>query len=410
MRKQDFSERSEGELQPTFATRPDIDITHGFVPCPLPPDWKWPDDLWPLLLEAHKALAKLDGISQHLPSPELILRPLQRREAQKSSRLEGTITNPEQQALFEVDPDISAPDEEVSAFREVDNYAKALQQSRQLRSELPISLRLIRRLHETLMTGVRGQENHPGRFRTVQNLIGSPPRFVPPPPDYLNNTLDAFEKYLYAEKTFDPLVEAFLVHYQFETIHPFGDGNGRVGRLLLAILIEEWCDLSNQWLYMSDYFDRNKDDYTGYLYRVSSEGDWKGWVSFCLQGVIEQAKDTQLRCGHLIDLHKDLHARVNEAGGSVRLSQIVDNLFIVPAVVPARLKDALDVAYPTARSDVDKLDELGILRELPDAKHITYYCPAILHTIHAENLPPRVGDDARAEQSEEAIEAASPAS
>lgn len=115
MRKSDFSDRSEGELHPTVATRLDINITHGFVPDPLPPKWAWPDDLWPRLLEAHRALARLDGIGQHLPSSELVLRPLQRREAQKSSRLEGTITNPEQQALFEVDPDISASEDEVSA-------------------------------------------------------------------------------------------------------------------------------------------------------------------------------------------------------------------------------------------------------------------------------------------------------
>lgn len=393
MRKRDFSERSAGRLQPTFATRPGIDITHGFVPDPLPPHWEWPDDLWPLLLNAHKALARLDGIGQHLPSPELVLRPLQRREAQKSSRLEGTITNPEQQALFEVDPSISATADEVSAYREVDNYATALQQSRKLRDELPLSLRLIRRLHETLMTGVRGQDKQPGQFRSVQNFIGSPPRFVPPPPDELQDALDAFEKYLHAEKEFDPLVEAFLVHYQFETIHPFSDGNGRVGRLLLAILIEEWCGLSEQWLYMSDFFDRNKDDYTDYLYRVSATGDWSTWVAFCLQGVVEQAKDTQLRCGHLVDLYKAFHARVNDAGGSVRLSQIIDNLFIVPVIVPARLTDALEVTYPTVRSDMDKLEELDIVERLYGGKHITYCSPAILHTIHAEELPPRADAD-----------------
>lgn len=387
MRKSDFSDRSEGGMHPTFASEPDI--THGFVPTPLPPNWEWPEELWPLLLDAHKALAKLDGIGQHLPSPDLVLRPLQRREAQKSSRLEGTITNPQQQALFEVDPDIAAPADEVSAYREVRNYAQALEQSRALRDELPLSLRLIRRLHETLMTGVRGQEKRPGRFRETQNYIGRPPRFVPPPPAQLDGALRDLEAYLHSERNFDPLVEAFLVHYQFEAIHPFSDGNGRVGRLLLAILVEEWCSLSNQWLYMSDFFDRNKDGYIDHLYRVSSEGDWAGWISFCLRGAKEQADDTQLRCGHLIDLYKYFHLLVNESGGSVRLSQIVDDLFIVPVVIPARLKDTLDVTYPTARSDIDRLAELDIVEKLPNTKHITYYCPKILATIHAENLPPR---------------------
>ena len=387
MRHEDYSDQSEGEMHPTIAGG--TDITHGFLPTPLPPDWQWPEDLWPLLVDARSALAKLDGIGEHLPSPELVLRPLQRREAQKSSQLEGTITKPEQQALFEIDPDIAESDEDVNAFREVKNYARALEQSRELRSELPLSLRFIKRLHETLMTGVRGQDKRPGRFREQQNLIGRPPRYVPPPPGRLTEALGQFEQYLHAEKNYDPLVEAFLVHYQFEAIHPFADGNGRVGRLLLALIIEEWCDLSEQWLYMSDFFDRNRDEYIDRLYGVSSEGDWKGWISFCLNGVIEQSRDTQLRCEYLVDLHCDFHDRVKDSGGSIRLSQIVDDLFTVPVVVPAKLKDKLDVSYPTARSDVDKLEELGILSELEDTKNITYYSPQVLSVIHAEDLKER---------------------
>lgn len=194
---------------------------------------------------------------------------------------------------------------------------------------------------------------------------------------------------MHTEHTFDPLVEAFLVHYQFEAIHPFSDGNGRVGRLLLALLVEEWCELSDQWLYMSDFFDRNKDRYIDCLYRVSAEGDWSGWISFCLKGVVEQAKDTQLRCGHLIDLYKEFHTRVNESGGSVRLSQTVDDLFIVPVVVPTQLADTLDVTYPTARTDLDKLADMEIVRELPGTNQITYFSPDILAIIQAEELPPR---------------------
>lgn len=407
MRISDFTERSVGEMRPTLATG--VDIEQGFVPAPLPPAWDWPDDLWPLLLEAHKALSTLDGIGRHLPSPELILRPLQRREAQKSSSLEGTVTNPEQQALFEVNPDVAAPEDDVNAFREVFNYARALQESRSLREELPLSLRLIRRLHETLMTGVRGQDKNPGQFRTTQNFIGRPPRFVPVPPQHLEEVLGTFEKHLHARRPFDPLVEAFLVHYQFEAIHPFSDGNGRVGRLLLAIIIEEWCGLSNQWLYMSDYFDRNKDAYIDRLYRVSAEGDWKGWVAFCLRGVKEQAQDTQLRCDYLIDLYKAFRRRVNEVGGSIRLSQIVNGLFITPVVVPARLAESLDVSYPTARSDLDKLEEVGIVELLPDTKQITYYSPDILATIHAENLSPRVPDSPPTGPPDAALEDAAPA-
>src|SRR5262249_31247785 len=140
--------------------------------------------------------------------------------------------------------------------------------------------------------------------RRVQNQIGRPARYVPPPLNYLDEALDAFEKYLHTEHSFDPLVESFIVHYQFEAIHPFRDGNGRVGRLLLAIAIAEWCKLSNQWLYMSAYFDRNKDRYLELLLRVSSHGDWESWIEFCLIGVEEEARDTQLRCDRLLSLHR----------------------------------------------------------------------------------------------------------
>jgi Fic family protein len=387
MLKKGLTKQSTGRLEPTFLSHPEID--HGFVPNPLPPDWKWPNALWPVLLEAHKALATLDGFGEHLPNPKLLLRPLQQREAQKSSRLEGTITDPQQQALFEAAPESVDPDAEVSDFREVQNYAQALKDARTLREELPISLRFIRRLHKTLMTGVRGQDKRPGRFREAQNMIGKPPRFIPPPPPVLNDTLSSFEKYLHTDHTFDPLVEAFLVHYQFEAIHPFADGNGRVGRLLLAILIEEWCKLSDPWLYMSDFFDRNKDDYIDKLYNVSATGDWTGWIGFCLRGVREQARDTHLRCQHLLDLYKKFHDKVNASGGSVRLSKIVDMLFDSPVLIAAKLPGVLDVTYPTVRSDLDQLADLGIIDQLFGAKRITYMSMQVLDMIRAEHLPDR---------------------
>ena len=176
------------------------------------------------------------------------------------------------------------------------------------------------------MEGVRGSDHNPGQFRTAQNQIGRPARFVPSPATRLPAQLNDFEKYLHADRVYDPLVEAFLVHYQFEAIHPFMDGNGRVGRLLLAILIQEWCGLSEQWLYMSPYFDANRDRYIDHLFSVSTHGTWEAWIEFCLRGVAVQAQDTQRRCERLLDLHKDFHERLREVGGSVRLSAIVDDL------------------------------------------------------------------------------------
>ncbi|MCG8591050.1 MAG: Fic family protein [Proteobacteria bacterium] len=359
-------------------------VTHAFVPNPLPTTWEWPTDLWPLLLEARTSLAGLDAIGRYLPNPELLLTPLQNREANRSSSLEGTVTDPQQQALFKVEPRYPAsPEDPVNAEREVFNYGRALR-IRLASPELPLSLRLIRQLHAVLMDGVRGADQTPGEFRRLQNQVGKPARYVPPPVDRLAGLLDVFEKYLHQDHRFDPLVEAFLVHYQFEAIHPFSDGNGRVGRLFLALCIAEWCGLTNQWLYMSAYFDRNKDHYIDRMFRVSTHGDWSEWIRFCLQGVVETAADTQRRCDRLLALRRTYHDKLAEVGGSVRLSAIVDDLFDAPVAIVTHVQRRHGVSYPTARSDLRRLEKAGILKELPGVAQISYYCAPILAITHED--------------------------
>jgi Fic family protein len=327
-------------------------------------------------VEARAALASLDGTGKHLPDPAILLAPLQSREAQLSSQLEGTITNPKQQALFEVDPryPVSASDP-ANSYREVFNYRRALKMRPSAGNGLPLSLRLIRELHAVLMDGVRGSDQRPGEFRMIQNQIGRPARFVPPPPSELPGCLDFFEKYLHAPSDFDPLVRAFFVHYQFETIHPFGDGNGRVGRLLLAMTITEWCSLANQWLYMSPFFEHHKREYMDHLSNVSQTGAWEPWVEFCLQGVVYQATDTEKRCDRLLSLYRDFHKRLK--GGSVRLAVLVDKLFENPVVTVPRVKALFGITYPTARSDLRHLEAQGILKLLQSPGQITYYCDPI---------------------------------
>jgi Fic family protein len=363
-----------GELIPVKDGLPGAKFA--FMPHPLPPKWLWPDNLWNLLVEARTSLASLDGTGKHLPNPEILLKPLQRREAQLSSKLEGTITDPQQQALFQADPTypVSATDP-VNAFREVFNYGRALRLRLDGGNQLPLSLRLIRELHAILMDGVRGFRQTPGEFRTMQNQIGIPARFVPPPVERLNEALDAFEKYLHASDGFDPLVKSFLTHYQFETIHPFGDGNGRVGRLLLSLTIAEWCKLSSQWLYMSPFFEKRKTEYMDLMLGVSTHGNWEAWLKYCLEGVVSQAMDTEKRCDKLLALHRDFHKRLK--GGSVRLSALVDSLFESPVISVRTVKRRFGVTYPTARADLRKLEMAGILMPLQDMQIITYYCQPI---------------------------------
>lgn len=382
MNVRQFTPDKPGQLIPVEGIR---DAAHAFVPDLLPPHWKWPTELWPALLRAHQELARLDGIGKHLPDPNLILRPLESREAQRSSQLEGTYATPRQLMLFEVDPVIpESADDPANAVREVINYGEALRAGLEMvREGLPLSQLLIRELHRHLLVGVRGSDSNPGTFRNVQVQIGRPPRYIPPPPFYLPERLENFEQFARRnERMYDPLVDAFVMHYQFEAIHPFEDGNGRVGRLLLVLMITRWCELSNQWLYMSEYFDANKEEYLDRLLRVSTHGDWSGWIRFCLEGVVKQAMDTEQRCDRLLRLGASFKARLHDSGRSVRLQNIVDDLFIIPVVQTSSLATRYGVTYHTARADIERLKQIDILQELPDAPRKTYFAHEIIKIIY----------------------------
>jgi Fic family protein len=197
--------------------------------------------------------------------------------------------------------------------------------------------------------------------------------------------IDPFEKYLHIERSaFDPLVDCFLVHYQFETIHPFMDGNGRVGRLLLAIMLQQRCGLSKPWLYLSEFFDKNRDDYIGHLFRVSTHANWHDWVEFCIKGTIQQAQDTIQRCERLRAVREEFMQRVTGVGGSVRLNQIVESIFYSPFVRVADLPSRLDVTYPTAKADVERLIGAGILQDLPNVTPRTLFAPEVFNIAYDE--------------------------
>jgi Fic family protein len=352
---------------------------HAFVPHPLPPAWDFPEELWPVLTEATHQLGILEGIGRTLPNPGILLRPLENREAIKSSRLEGTYVTATELLVFEMQPKQSKSQDDPANFRrEVFNYRLALQQG--MTSELPLSLRLIRDLHKTLMTRVRGKDRTPGMFRVNQVAIGSNHRFVPPPPEDLTQCLDPFEKYLHVKASkYQKMVDCFLVHYQFETIHPFNDGNGRVGRLLLAMMLKEHCSLSKPWIYMSEYFEKHNDEYARKLFNVSAVGDWNGWIRFCLEGVVIQARDTIQRCEKLLLIREGFTKRITEVGGSTRLHQIVEGLFQSPFVRIVDLSKQLGVTYPTAKADVERLVVAGILSELKTIVPKTYYAPEVFN-------------------------------
>lgn len=364
-----------------------VEVTIGgrewaFIPEVLPRTCRIPLTLWPLLASAKEELARLDGIGRTLPDPNLLLRPLQRREAIRSSSLEGTYASAEELLLFELHPEPTGPSDRMNDWLEVSNYAAAVRVGTGLLETLPLSLRLIRSMHAELLTGVRGRDRAPGEFRRTQVHIGSDRRYVPPPPNELMPCLDDFEKFLNEAETIDPLIRTYIAHYQFEAIHPFIDGNGRVGRALLALCAYKWCGLSRPWLYVSPYFDRHKDEYIDSLFAVSTDGAWNRWLELCLRATIHACRDAITRCDQLRQLREEYHAKADRTNG--RMHPLIEGLFSNPIVRVTEAARRLGVTYPTAKSDIAKLVELGILVELGRVYPKAFYSPAIFDAAYRE--------------------------
>lgn len=343
-----------------------------FAPNPLPPKLNFTPEVILALSEADRALGELAGIGRTLPNPYLLIRPFLRREAVLSSRIEGTQASLSELFAYEVQqlPLFEARSSARSDVLEVANYVRALDHGLGRLNSLPLSLRLIRELHERLMEGVRGRDRTPGEFRRSQNWIGPPgctleeATFVPPPVPEMNEALDAFEKHLHAPSQLPPLVELALDHYQFEAIHPFLDGNGRIGRLLITLLLVEKKLLSQPLLYLSAYFEQRRQEYYDRLLAVSQRGDWEGWLTFFLQGVAEQARDAVARSQSLQNLHQRYRAQFQVVRSSAVLLRLIDELFASPAVTIASVAGRLSVSFEVARLTVGKLANTGLLREV----------------------------------------------
>lgn len=373
-----FTPSALGELVPvTIGKRSD----HAFLPVSLPSSWEMDNSLWPALMAAREAIAKLDGLGQLMPAHNLVLTPLQRREALRSSSMEGTYATPEQLLLYQADPrEPRSSTDPANAWREVNNYGIALQAGQDLLDEgYPISGHVTRTLHKALLDGVRGDDRKPGEFRKAQVIVGAGGRYIPPPPHQLGDCLDAFERAVRTNNDIDPLIRAFQTHYQFEAIHPFLDGNGRVGRLLLSLQIYKTMGLSKPWLYMSAFLERHKDEYIDLLFRVSTHGDWTRWLAFCLEGARVQALDSIDRFEKLVALRKEYYDSVQKVtGASVRVLQTIDRLFETPAVTIPGVASKSEVTYPTAKADVQLLTKLKILEASGFRRPRFFFAPQII--------------------------------
>lgn len=359
-----------------------------FVPSDLPPAIEYSGRLLALLSEADRALGELNGLGRMLPNPGLLINPFVRKEAVLSSKIEGTRATITE--LYAREADQRAMTRPTSEVDEVLNYVRALDYGLERIESLPISLRLMRELHERLMSGVRGEEMRPGEFRTSQNWIGPPgsvindASYVPPPPGEMNESLGRLEMYLHADDPRNPpLVRLALIHVQFEMVHPFLDGNGRVGRLLITLLLMHWKLLTLPLLYLSAFFERRRDEYYRRLAGVSQNGEWEEWTAYFLEGVRDESRDAADRAKRLQDLQQDWRDRVSRAGSSALTLRVVDHLFEAPIVNVPGIQALLGgVTYPTAKKHVEKLRRAGILEPFGDRSYRrSFIASDILRTI-----------------------------
>lgn len=385
MKQDDFVDDAPGHLvQDVEADKPFL----AFVPAPLPPSIPWDDDLVRYLDDARGALGELAGLCRTMPNPHILIRPFIRREAVSSSRIEGTEADITDLYVFEAGQRPTRTPRTELDVAEVRNYIAALEFGLDRVRDIPVTTRLMREIHERLMHGVRGEFKSPGRFRTRQVWIGtqglpvSEARFVPPPAPDMENCLKDLEEYLNNEDTLPGLVRVGLMHYQFEAIHPFIDGNGRIGRLLITLLLVHWNLLPLPLLYLSEFFERNRSSYYDLLFRVSANGDWGPWLKFFLAGVTAQSTDAIDRAKRLQELQMRWGEELSQAGASALQRRLMDCLFESPVITIPSAQELLGTGYQTARYNVHKLLDANILAQLGDSSYNKlYYAPEILKTV-----------------------------
>lgn len=351
-----------------------------FVPDPLPPapPIEWSSELDALRDKANRAIGRLDMVDGILPDRHLFIYQYVRKEAVLSSQIEGTLSSISDLLLYELE---QAPGVPMDDVEEVSNYVAAMNHGlARINEGFPISLRLLREIHNVLLRGGRGATKEPGEFRRSQVWLGGPTpaqaAFVPPPPEHVMECLDHFEKFIHDQPVATPvLVKAALAHVQFETIHPFKDGNGRLGRLLITLLLCAHDVLQAPMLYLSLYFKQNRSEYYDRLQAVRTEGDWEGWLAFFFQGVYEaanQAVSTAQRLLALFDADRVRLQKLGRAAGSaIRLQQ---HLQAHPITTAPDATRSLGLSKAAVHQTFDRLLDLGIVREITGQSRYRIYC------------------------------------
>ncbi len=345
-----------------------------FIPESLPPTLpiEYSKRIQSLLSEADRALGRLDGIITVLPNPNLFLAMFVKKEALLSSQIEGTQASLEGVLEFEAG---MLPEENINEIKEVVNYVKALNYGVERLQDFPFSLRLIKEIHKILISGTRGKLKTPGEFRKSQNWIGPPgaslneATYVPPPPDKILSFMSNLEKYFYSKDKNPPLIKSAVIHSQFETIHPFLDGNGRIGRLLIVFFLLWKKALKKPILYISFYFKKNREEYYNKLMEVRNTGVWNSWLEFFLRGVIETAEEATETAREIIALKDGIIKKLYENSiSSIYAVRIIDLLFEKPLISTNEISKKIKISKQTANTIINKFEKIGILKEITGKK------------------------------------------
>lgn len=335
-----------------------------YRPDPLPPtalDW---DACIALMGKANRSIANYNGLLQSIVNPDVLLSPLRTQEAVLSSKIEGTQATLEE--VMEFDAEQKKGNDKKEDIEEVVNYRKALLAGREAMEKKPLSLNVIRELHKILLSGVRGQRRDPGNFRRIQNWIGplgrqiEQARYVPPSVPDMKEALHEWEKYLHKEEK-DVMVQLAIVHAQFEIIHPFMDGNGRIGRILIPLFLYHKEIIYQPVFYMSQYLESNRPEYYDALKEITDTGDWTNWVQFFLKGIIQQAKKNSEQTKAILDLYEKMKQKISELTHSQYSIQCLDFIFSTPIFTTSNFQEESNVPKASASRLIRALEEESII-------------------------------------------------
>ena len=355
-----------------------------YIPNKLPLDGLDYNPIISIVSEANRLIARYDGLLESIPNKYVFLTPLMTQEAVLSSKIEGTQAT--FQEVLEFEADDHKHNEKRADIEEIKNYRNAIQQAVLMLEKLPLCMRIIKKAHSVLLSGVRGSGKAPGVYRSIQNWIGPPgaaiekASYIPPEPSGIANYLSNLEKYLNIDDK-DIIIQSAIIHAQFELIHPFLDGNGRIGRMLIPLFLYSKNVMSEPVFYISEYFEANRAQYYNKLNKISSENNWTAWISFYLKAVIEQSKNNITKINKIRSLYEVYKEQIYTITKSKRIIQIIDTLFTIPIFKSSQFAKMSGIPQKTSERYIKQLFDEDLLSCDEKSRQKTYFVNKLLEIL-----------------------------